>query len=240
MIMKTFKPFWFLEDPLDTEHKYYVLMGFLVDLKNKIGKRGFEKKFKELLTIKKDLIYFSKESKFSQRTTIAMTEEDKNLFISLLDRNIDNIDEIDKIVKNSIATIEKFIDENKSAYDLYNSLVCVESYANTYSLWDQGFLVIRKDKEEYMKIFTWFFSIVKIEQKEKTALLMTEILDPRCSTTKEISIIKKFLKANVRDFSERSDCILIADISSNVDLEIGSDISKEKSIEIILNNFNHS
>lgn len=238
--MKTFKPFWFLEDPLDTEHKYYILMSFLVDLKNKIGKRGFEKKFKELLTIKRDLINFAKETEFSQRTMIAMTEEDKKLFLDLLDKNLEKIEEIDDIVKNSINVIEKFIEENKAAYDLYNSLICVESYSNSYTSWDQGFLVIRKEKEEYMKIFTWFFSIVKIDQKEKAALLMTEILDPRCENTKEISKIKEFLKKNIKDFSEKYDCILIAEIAPSVDLEVGSEMSKEKSIEIILNNFNQS
>ena len=88
-----------------------------------------------------------------------------------------------------------------------------------------------------MRIFTWFFSIVKISQKESVALLMTELLDPKCDTTKDLSKIRKFLKSNITDFSEKYDCVLIADVSHDIDLEIGVELSKEKSIDIIMNRF---
>ena len=99
-------------------------------------------------------------------------------------------------VKNSIKVINEFLDDNREFYERYNSLVDVESYCAKYNLWDQGFLVVRKKGEEYMRIFSWFFSIVKVAGKENVALLMTELLDPLCNTTKDIAKIKKFLKEN--------------------------------------------
>ena len=88
-----------------------------------------------------------------------------------------------------------------------------------------------------MRIFTWFFSIVKISQKDNVALLMTEILDPLCESTKDIVKIKKFLKSNIRDFSDQYDCILVSEVSNNIDMEIGTELSKEKSIDLIMNKF---
>ena len=234
------KPYWFLDSPIDTEHKYYILMDFLVKVKNKMNKKGFEKAYKELLCLRKDLESFDKNTEFTQRTVMSMTDSERNMFYNLLDKNLDSIDEITKIVKNSIKVIDKFIYENKDAQEKYNSLVEVESYCQRYNLWDQGFLIIRKKDEKFMKVFSWFFSIIKVENKEKVALLMTEMLDPRCETTAEIKSIKSFLETNIKDFSEKFDCILIADVNKGVDIEVGTEIGKEKSIEIILQNFENT
>jgi hypothetical protein len=235
--MKNLKPYWFLESPIDTEHKYYMLMAFLVNLKKSFKNKQFVKKFKELLTIKRDLESFNKNTEFTSKTLSKMTEDERDLVYTILDKNLDNLEEIESIVKNSIKTIEDFLEENSFFYEKYNSLVNVESYCAKYNLWDQGFLVIRKNNEEFMKVFTWFFSIVKVGTKENVALLMTELLDPLCENTNEISNIKKFLKANIRDFSDQYDCVLVADVSDDIDIETGTDISKEKSIDLIMNRF---
>ena len=237
--MTEMKPYWFIESPIDFEYKYYVLMAYLMRVKESFKKRGFEKNFKNLLLIKKDLESFVKSTELSQKTRAKMTEDENDNFYNILDRNLDSIGEIEEIAKNSIRVIDEFIEENSHFYEKYNSLVDVESYCSKYNLWDQGFLVIRKKEEKIMRIFNWFFSIVKISNKENVALLMTELLDPQCETTNDIGGIKKFLKGNIRDFSDQYDCILVADISGEIDMEIGIELSKEKSIDIIMNRFKH-
>jgi hypothetical protein len=231
------RPYWFLEDPIDLEHKYYVLMAYLMKIKENFNKPGFEGYFKNLLSIKKDLESFIKNTEFSQKTLAKMTDEDKDHFYNMLDKNLDSIGEIEDIAKNSVITIEDFLEKNKEFYEKYNSLVEVESYCAKYNLWDQGFLIIRKKGEETMRIFTWFFSIVKISQKENVALLMTELLDPLCETTKDINKIRKFLKSNIKDFSTQYDCVLVAEICDDIDMEMGTELSKEKSIDMIMNRF---
>lgn len=235
--MLELSPYWFLEDPVDFEYKYYVMMAYLMKVKENFNNPGFEKYFKNLITIKKDLESFVKNTEFSQKTLSRMTDDEKDHFYNLLDKNLDIIDEIEKIAKNSISVIENFLEENSEFYEKYNSLVNVESYCPRYNLWDQGFLVVRKKGEKTMRIFTWFFSIVKIAQKENVALLMTELLDPLCETTKDISKIKKFLKSNIKDFSDKYDCVLVADVVGEIDMEIGTELGKEKSIDIIMNRF---
>jgi hypothetical protein len=235
--MSEMRPYWFLEDPIDLEYKYYVLMAYLMRVKENFDKPGFERYFKNLLSIKKDLESFIKNTEFSQKTLAKMTDEDKDHFYNMLDKNLDSIGEIEEIAKNSVVTIDDFIEKNNEFYEKYNSLVEVESYCAKYNLWDQGFLIIRKNGEETMRIFTWFFSIVKISQKENVALLMTELLDPLCETTKDINKIRKFLKSNIKDFSTQYDCVLVAEICDDIDMEIGTELSKEKSIDMIMNRF---
>jgi hypothetical protein len=238
--MKKLKPYWFLEDPLDTEHKYYILMDFLCRIKKNKSKSTFVKNFSHLLTIQRNLIEFDKESELTQRTMMGMADVEKDKFYTMLDRNLDNIEEINSIVKNSIRVIEDFLNENNSMTILYNSLVQLETYANRYNLWDHGFIVIRKNGEKYMKVFSWVFSIVKLSGKESVALLLSEMLNPLCETTKEIKEIKGFLKTNIKDYAEKLDCLIVADINPGIDMESGTDIVKEKSVQIIIERFKGS
>ena len=235
--MTHLKPYWFLEGTIDIEYQFYILMSYLVKVKESFNNKGFERYFKNLVSVRRDLESFNKNSEFTQKTMSRMTEDEKDYYYKLVDDSLDNIEEVDGIVKNSLKVIEDFLEENSEMYDKYDSLVEVESYCSRYNLWDQGFLVIRRKDEEKMRIFTWFFSIVKISQKESVALLMTELLDPKCATTMDISKIKKFLKSNVSEFSDGHDCIMVADVSLEIDTEIGIEISKEKSIDVIRNKF---
>ena len=235
--MKELKPYWFLESPIDTEHKYYILMAYLMKVKESFNGNGFEKYFKNLIAMKKDLMSFDKNTELTQKTLSKMTDEERSQMYNILDDNLDQIGEIEELIKNSIRVIDEFLNDNREFYERYNSLVDVESYCAKYNLWDQGFLVIRRKGEEFMRIFSWFFSIVKIADKENVALLMTELLDPQCNTTKDITKIRKFLRENIKDFSSQYDCVLVADVSKEIDLEIGTELGKEKSIDIIMNKF---
>lgn len=235
--MKELKPYWFLESPIDTEYKYYILMAYLMKVKDSFKTQGFERYFKNLIAMKKDLESFDKNTELTQKTLSKMTDDERSHMYTILDGNLDEIGEIEEIVKNSVRVIDEFLNDNREFYERYNALVDVESYCAKYNLWDQGFLVIRRKGEEFMRIFSWFFSIVKIADKENVALLMTELLDPQCNTTKDISKIKKFLRENIKDFSSQYDCVLVADVSKEIDIEIGTELGKEKSIDIIMNRF---
>ena len=200
--MKSFKPYWFLEDPLDTEHKYYILMSFLIDVKKSFGKAGYFKKIKKLLAIKNDLMSFSKNMELTPKTNESMTEAERDMLYNLLDKHIHNDDEIQNIIKNSITVIDEFIDENHEYFDKYKSLVTVETYCQKYNLWDQGILVVRQKNEMNLKIFSWFFSVVNIGGKENIALLMSEVISPVCKNTIQLKRIKTFLNNNIANFSE--------------------------------------
>jgi hypothetical protein len=239
--MTKLKPYWFLEDPLDKEHKYYILMAFLHRIKKSSGRKGFEKRFKEILTIKKDLNHFIDHNAFTQRTMGKMTKNDLNTFYELLDYNLDEIDEMLGIVENSISTIEDFLDENIFLLEKYNSLVEVEHHCpSSYNVWNSGYIVVRKAEEENLRIYNWFFSTIKIGEDESVGLLMSEVLEPVCKTTYEMGDIKSFLTRNIEDYSKEYDCIIIAEVDPKVDMETGADIGKEKSADIIMERFRNN
>ena len=66
--MKELKPYWFLESPIDTEYKYYILMAYLMKVKDSFKTQGFERYFKNLISMKKDLESFDKNTELTQKT----------------------------------------------------------------------------------------------------------------------------------------------------------------------------
>lgn len=235
--MKELKPYWFAESPVDLEYKYYILMAFLMKVKESFVIGGFEKYFKNLVQMKKDLESFEKSTELSQKTLGKMTDAERSQMYNILDKNLDQIGEIEDIVKNSIKVINEFIKINKELEEKYNSLIKVEIHCAKHNLWDQGFLVVKRKGDKFMRIFSWFFSFIKIADRENVALLMTELLDPCCGNTDELQKIRNFLKKNIQDFSSEYDCVLIAEIPEEIDLELGTELGKDKSIDIIMNKF---
>lgn len=233
---KEISPFWFMEDPIDLEHKYYILMSHLSKLEKNFETSEFPERFKNIIILKKDLESFIKSKELTQRTQSRMTMTEKDYYYDLLEKNVSKINEIEEIVNNSISVIDKFIENNKEHYEKYSNLVNVNIVCSKYNLWDQGFLIIRKKRLKNLKVFSWFFSIVKIGDQESLALLMSEIIDPKCENTEDLSEIKKFLRNNIKDFSY-NDCLLIAEVDKSINIEIGTEICKEKSIDIIMDNF---
>ena len=104
--MKELKPYWFLESPIDTEYRYYILMAYLMRVKESFKTQGFEKYFKNLITIKKDLESFDKKTELTQKTLSKMTDDERSHMYDMLDKNLDDIEEIENIVKNSIKGFE--------------------------------------------------------------------------------------------------------------------------------------
>ena len=47
------KPYWFIEGPIDFEYKYYVLMAYLMKVKENFNKPGFEDILKPLYLLRK-------------------------------------------------------------------------------------------------------------------------------------------------------------------------------------------
>ncbi len=46
--MKSLHPYWFLQSPVDMEHKYYVLMDFLQSVESDLDQKNTQIKYKRL------------------------------------------------------------------------------------------------------------------------------------------------------------------------------------------------
>jgi len=66
--MKNLSPYWFLKDPIDTEHKYYILMDFLQSVERDLGEKKYSDQIQKLTRVYNDLKSFSKTQKFTDKT----------------------------------------------------------------------------------------------------------------------------------------------------------------------------
>jgi hypothetical protein len=190
--MKSLKPYWFLEKPIDKEHKFYILMDYLQSIEDDFNIKEYVKPLTNILRIQKDLWSFKNKGTLSVRSNSNLTKtelEKTNAFIEEFNR----AKEGDDVIETSLSTIEEFLGKHDEIIREYDRLVDVTYSSSINQTWDRGFLVIRKAKDKSIRIFSWHFSIIKIDGNENVALLMTELLEPICDFTEDNKEVKKFL-----------------------------------------------
>jgi hypothetical protein len=238
--MKSLKPYWFLEKPIDKEHKFYILMDYLQSIENDFNVKEYVKPLTNILRIQKDLWSFKNKGTLSVRSNSNLTKtelEKTNAFIEEFNR----AKEGDDVIETSLSTIEEFLGKHDEIIREYDRLVEVTHSSSINQTWDRGFLVIRKAKNKSIRIFSWHFSIIKIDGNENVALLMTELLEPICDFTEDNREIKKFLIQNLKpSVVSPTDAVLFAEIFPDLDWESGIDLAKEKAVDSIVKNYKKS
>jgi len=238
--MKILKPYWFLEKPVDKEHKYYVLMAYLQSIEKDFSNGEYVKQLTNVLRIQKDLWSFKNKGVLSVKSNSHLTERELEKTHDLIDDFLLS-DERDEIIEESLSTIEKFLGKHDSVIREYDQMVEVTHSGSINQTWDRGFLIIRKNLESMLRIFSWSFSIIKIDGNESVALLMTELLDPVCGFTEDDREVKKFLIQNLKSsIISPNDAILFGKITEELELDLGVDLSKEKAVDIIVKNYKKS
>ena len=238
--MKNLKPYWFLEKPIDKEHKFYILMDYLQSIEKDFESKNYVKPLTNVLRIQKDLWSFKNKGSLSVKSNSHLTEDELEKTNSLIE-DFSNSDEKDEILKEALSTIENFLGKHDGIIREYDRLVDVSHSGSINQIWDRGYLIVRKNIEKLIRIFSWNFSIIKIDGNESVALLMTELLEPVCDFTEEDREVKKFLIQNLKSSHiNPNDAILFARISDELEAESGVDLSKEKAVEIIVKNYKKS
>jgi hypothetical protein len=103
---------------------------------------------------------------------------------------------------------------------------------------DRGYVVMRNNKNKKMKIYSWLFSIIKVDEVEQVGLLLSELMDPLPEYTKSDRKIYSFFEKEIKNFSRYSDCFIIVDLEKTKgEDEISFELIKDKSIEFIVNNY---
>jgi hypothetical protein len=49
--MKNLQPYWFLQEPIDAEHKYYILMDFLQSVETDLGKKKYSEQIQKITRV---------------------------------------------------------------------------------------------------------------------------------------------------------------------------------------------
>jgi hypothetical protein len=234
--LKNISPYWFLKDPIDLEHKYYVLMDFLQSIEKDLGEKKYSDQIQKLNRVYNDLKSFQKFKRLSDKTLKSLTQDEIE-HIHGLTKNAVNIG-VSEIIRNSLDKLDEFI-KMMSPYmkEIEKSLDFKVINDDTVRK-DRGYVIIRNNKNKKMKVYSWVFSIIKVDDIDQVGLLLSELLDPIPTYTKSDKKIYDFFSKEIDIFSKKSHCFIVVDLEQNKgEDEISFDIIKDKSIEFIVNNY---
>jgi len=235
--MKNLSPYWFLKDPVDTEHKYYILMDFLQSVEKDLGEKKYSDQIQKLTRVYNDLKSFSKTQRFTDRTIKSLTQDEIDRIKEISDLNSDN-EVVDEIIDYSIGLLEEFISKVTPYIEEIEKSLNFKIINEEILRKDRGYVIIRNNKDKKMKIYSWVFSIVKVDEIEQVGLLLSELLDPLPNYTKSDKKIRDFFIKEIKNFSKYSDCFIVVDLEkSKGENEISFDLIKERSIDFIISNY---
>jgi hypothetical protein len=211
-------------------------MDFLQSIEKDLGEKKYSDQIQKLNRVYNDLKSFQKFKRLSDKTLKSLTQDEIE-HIHGLTKNAVNIG-VSEIIRNSLDKLDEFI-KMMSPYmkEIEKSLDFKVINDDTVRK-DRGYVIIRNNKNKKMKVYSWVFSIIKVDEIEQVGLLLCELLDPLPLYTKSNKKIYDFFLKEIKNFSKISDCFIVVDLEkSKGEDEISFDLMKEKSIEFIVENY---
>lgn len=235
--MKSLQPYWFLQNPIDAEHKYYVLMDFLQSVEKDLDQKKYSEQIQKITRVYNDIKNFQKTNRLSDKTLRSMTQNeiDKINELTILNQNEE---EIDYILDGSLEVLDGFFDKINPYLEEIERSIRFKIHNDDIFTKDKGFVVMRNNKDKKMKIYSWAFSIIRIDDIDQVGLLLSELLDPIPVYTKSDKKIYDFFNKEISTSSKAPHCFIMVDLEKDKgEEEISFDIIKDKSIEFIVNNY---
>lgn len=236
--LKELKPYWFLQEPVDVEHKFYVLMDFLQSVDKDLSQKKYKDQIQKVRRIYDDLKSFKEKNSITSKSMMSMTKREIEIMQDLKENKEKQIDELEALVDNSIDTLEKFVESISPIIKEINESIEVKLWAEDVLYKDNGFLVLRIPKSKKLKLYSWMFSIIRVENIDQIGLLLTEVLDPLPNFTKSDEKIVEFINLEIKKLNEIHDAVVFADLDSSKGIkEVGFELLKERGIEFIVNSY---
>jgi hypothetical protein len=235
--MKSLQPYWFLQNPIDAEHKYYVLMDFLQSVEKDLDQKKYSEQIQKITRVYNDIKNFQKINKLTDKTLRTMTQEEISRMDELTALSWDD-DEVDYILEGSLEILGKFVDKINPYLEEIEKSIKFKVHNNEVFSKDRGFVIMRNNKDKKMKIYSWVFSIIKVDDIDQVGLLLSELIDPIPGYTKSDKKIYDFFNKEINVFSGDQHCFIMADLEkTKSEEEISFELIKDKSIEFIVNNY---
>jgi predicted component of viral defense system (DUF524 family) len=127
--MKKLSPYWFLQEPIDPEHKYYVLMDFLQDLRDELKTRSTKKCTREIFIRIDDLKNFKKNRSIPPERLVPITDKDQRILQEFLEKETDEKSKIvNQIIEESETILYNFGEEMLTILKNLEKLVDVKEF----------------------------------------------------------------------------------------------------------------
>ena len=236
--MKVLKNYWFLQDPIDVEHKFYVLMDFLQSVEKDISEKKYNEQIQKIRRIHDDLKTFKDKKNLSDRTLVTMTQTDLEQLKLIQEKAVDKEEELGSLIESSLGILDNFLTKISPILQEINDSIKIRCYEEQKTFKDQGFLVLRIPNKRKFKIYSWMFSFVKVKQKDQIGILITELLDPLPKYSITDKKIMKFFQEEIKIFNPTLDSFIFADLDkTKKEGEVGFDLMKERGIQFIVESY---
>jgi hypothetical protein len=176
---KKLSPIWFLKDPLDPEHKEYILLDYLKAISKDLNHSNCFTITKEISRIIKSLNDYKETKKFSKSVTDLLKREDNEFMeeFTKKDLNDEDLKNIESIIKSSLDTLYGYsgiclemIKEEESKIKIFK---IQSKFDPPIRKDDSGILIIRNMATD--KILNYFFRaqiIMKTEDGDKEVFIL--------------------------------------------------------------------
>lgn len=236
--MKSLKNYWFLQEPIDAEHKFYVLMDFLQSVEKDISERKYNEQIQKIRRIHEDLKSFRERKSLSDRTLSLMPKDDVEYVKDISERAEEKAEELKNCLDSSIEILDKFIEKINPVIEEINESISVYKYEKEKTFKDQGFLILRIPGKRKYKVYSWMFSFVKVKQKDQIGMLITELLDPLPKYSTSDKKMMDFFEKEIKVFNPEVDSFVFANLDPlKKEEEIGFDLMKERGIQFIVQTY---
>jgi hypothetical protein len=178
---KSISPIWFLREPIDPEHKEYVLLNYLKEMSKELNKENCYSIMKEISKIVKILNEFRRDKGISELVKKSLKKEDSEYVDSFLLENLGTkqSETLDLIIEDSLETLYEYskiclgiLKEEESKIKIFK---IQSKFDNGDKQVNSGIVIIRNMVTD--KLLNYFFkSNVKMETPDGN---------------KEVSILKK-------------------------------------------------
>jgi hypothetical protein len=233
--MKKLSPYWFLQEPIDSEHKHYVLMDFIQDLRKELSKRSTKKCTREVFIRLSDLKSFKKNKSISPDRLDPITNRDQRILAKFLEKETPESSKmVHQIIEESEALLYNFSEEMLSILNNLEKLVEVKEFqpiVNQNSETAFSLLLIRSIKTNHVEAYLMKESTIQQDGHSLSGIIMKKV---QMSANYQFSADYEFIIHEVLDriqsklYTPRVFIAEInADISRNEELV---KIAKEKAI----------
>ena len=179
--MEKLNPIWFLESPLDVEHKSYVLLDFLKNKSQNLDGPSVLSTLKEISTLVKAMNSFKERKKIPESLLVGTTKEALSEYdkIANLPKQSDTFKEIDEIISSSLSILYEFseicLEIIKEEEEKIKIFKLESKYDRISGLSESGVLLIRNMITERLIPYYWKETIMNTEGSKKDVIVMKKI-----------------------------------------------------------------
>jgi hypothetical protein len=159
--MRDIKVTWFLEQPIDAEHKQYILLDFLKTVNKEIEKDNIYYPIKKIFTLIQDLRFMQivLENKIPSQGDLGKREKTILEYYQGLGLSEENKEELREIVEVSLGCLYRYAELGTSLWKNVEKRISTFSFLSENQSTDYGILIVRNMASD--EIFTYWWSKCK-------------------------------------------------------------------------------